>query len=235
MEKIILNLVSIILSPFTKSFLKKFEKNDLINKTVNLYPNKTFIKIRFWDAPFIEVEKLIPREGKILDLGCGEGIFTNYLALSSRKRKIIGVELDKARIKEADKGLKNAIFINVDATKKELPNVDTVIMFHLLHHLTSYREQEELIKDVAKKITAGGKLIIVEVEIEFSYKYFLAWITDHFIVPWLFEKRLYSPVYLRNSSSWKQLVESMGFSCTIKKAEKGKPFSHVILVCIKKN
>src|SRR5438552_3620639 len=99
---------------------------EAITETIDLYSTfrwkSFFSKIRFWDAPYVEVEKLIPKKGKIVDLGCGEGIFTNFLALSSSKRNIIGIELDKKRIEEANRGLKNASFKFGDATSIKFQN-----------------------------------------------------------------------------------------------------------------
>ena len=131
-------------------------KSDLINKTVSLYSGlgwkSLFTKIRFWDAPFVEVEKLVPKSGVMIDLGCGEGIFTNYLALASNNRKITGVEIDKGRIKQADKRLKNVKFIQGDATKLKVPRADIIFMFHLLHHLSSFNDQVKMINECAKKL-----------------------------------------------------------------------------------
>ena len=230
----LLNLIDFILSPFLKNFLNKLQKNKAAQKVLKLYGNSKFVGIRFWDAPFVEVEKIIPKNGKILDLGCGEGIFTNYLGLSSPFREITGIEIDNVRIKEASKQLNNVNFQYGDATKIKIPQFDCIIMFHLLHHLPSFKDQENLIKKCAGKLSRGGKLITVEVELELSIKYFISWFTDHFLVPWLFEKRFYSKIFFRKSKNWKMLIESSGFSCTIRKAEKGKPFSHIILLCQKK-
>lgn len=209
----------------------------MVDQTISLYSGvgwkNLFSKIRFWDAPFIEVEKLIPKSGTILDLGCGEGIFTNYVALASSKRKIIGIELDKQRIIEADHGLKNVTFKYGDATKFDVPQVDTIIMFHLLHHLSSFKSQEDLIKKCAEKLPKRGKLIIVEVEPKFSFKYLLAFFTDHFLVPWIFEKRLHSPIYFRSREDWISLLKNNGLSCKVTSADKNKPFSHVIFNCQK--
>lgn len=208
-----------------------------VDETISLYNmmgwKKLFSRIRFWDAPFIEVEKLIPKSGTILDLGCGEGIFTNYLALSSSKRKIIGVELDKQRVREANRGLKNVKFEYGDATKYTISKIDTIVMFHLLHHLSSYKDQEDLIKKCVTKLPKKGKLIIIEVEPGFSFKYWLAYFTDHFLVPWIFEKRLYSLIYFRNRDEWRNLLETNGLSCKIISADKNKPFSHIIFNCQK--
>lgn len=219
--------------PFTSSFISKLNNNDNILKLISLYQNNNFLKIRFWDAPYLEVESFVPQKGFIIDLGCGDGFFANYLALTSKNRDIYGVELNKARIKDANKGLQNTKFINGDITKKEIPDADVIILFHVLHHLNSYNQQEKLLKKCLQKIKRGGKLLIVEVEPKISYKYLLAWLVDHFLVPWIFDKKLYSPIYFRNSNEWTNLTNSIGFKSKVFNLEKDKPFTHIILDCTK--
>ena len=139
-----LYLINLLLTPFTQGFFSKSVNNKNIKKTLKLYPESKFIKIRFWDAPFLEVEKLIPLKAKILDLGCGEGIFTNFLGISSPQRAITGIEINQDRLSQADRGVSNVSFKKGDATKVLLFNYDVVVMFHLLHHLTSFNQQEDL-------------------------------------------------------------------------------------------
>lgn len=213
------------------------KKNILVDKTIALYSNlgwkSLFAKIRMWDAPYLEVEKLLPKSGNIIDLGCGEGLFSNYIALASSKRKVFGVDIDKNRINQAQRGLKNTRFMYGDATRIKIPPADVVVMFHLLHHLESRSNQDKVLKDFAKKIKKNSKLIIVEVEPKMSIKYLAAWFTDHLLVPWLFEKKIYSPAFFRSSKDWQRLLKSLGFKCQIISAEKDYPFSHVILNCSK--
>lgn len=215
------------------------QKNELVEKTINLYKNlgwkSIFAKLRFWDAPFIEVEKLIPKSGTILDLGCGEGLFTNFLALSSSGREILGVDLDKSRIQEADRGVENVKFLYGDATLAQLSKASCIILFHLLHHLNSFKTQEKLLSKCANLLTKNGQLIIVEVEPRFSYKYWLAYFTDHFLVPRLFEKKFHTKIYFRKRNEWVRLLKNYGLSCKVISADKGKPFSHVIFNCQKFN
>lgn len=212
--------------------------NQVVEKVINLYSDsfwkKIFSKIRFWDAPYLEVEKLIPKQGKILDLGCGEGFFSNFIAISSEKRSVFGIDIDKKRISQANKGLKNTKFILGDITKKEIPNADCVIMFHLLHHLPSWISQEILLRKSSNKLKKGGKLIVVEALPGYSYKFFLGFLADLFLVPWLFEKRLYSKIFYRKGESWKKFLVSIGFRVKTFTAQKGMPFSHIILICQKK-
>lgn len=210
-----------------------------MKKTFRLYSGlgwkSFFVKIRFWDAPYIEVEKLIPKEGKILDLGCGEGIFTNFLGLASDKRKILGIEIDKKRLRIANRGVKNVTFAWGDATTVTIPKANAIVLFHLLHHLNSYKDQEKVIEMCFNQLKKNGKLVIIEAEPEFSIKYLITWLTDHFIVPWLFERRFYSPIFFRHRREWKKVLARMGFSCRINRADAGHPFTHIILECKKIN
>lgn len=214
-------------------------KNVNIQKVINLYSEvgwkRIFSIIRFWDAPFFEVEKMVPKKGYIIDLGCGEGIFTNFLALSSGKRKILGFELDGKRVKQADRGLKNVNFKQGNVLKLRLPNCDTIVLFHLLHHLKSYKDQEKLIDNCFNAIEKRGRLIIVEVDVKLSFKYFISWLTDHFVVPILFEGKLFEKdIHFRNKNEWLELLEQKGFDCKTFSLEKGKPFTHVVFECTKK-
>jgi len=48
-----------------------------------------FARIRFFTAPYAALFPHVPKEGFIIDLGCGYGMFSNLLALMSEKRKIL--------------------------------------------------------------------------------------------------------------------------------------------------
>lgn len=244
MQDWLLGTVDVILTPFTHKFFKDINKNENVKKTVALYfqrkelvhSSDKFTKIRFWDAPFIEVEKMVTKKGVITDLGCGEGIFTNFLAVTSSNRKVLGIEIDDARLKKAmqvSKGLKNVTFKKGDATTEQLPSSDCITLFHLLHHLRSFSDQEKVIINCLSSLKPKGKLIVVEVDQKFSFKYFVSLFVDCFLVPWLFEKRFFTPVYYRSEKDWVKLLESLGTTVKVTKLEEGKPFTHIVLECSK--
>lgn len=137
-----------------------------------------FTQIRFWTGSFVQLETMIPKVGKILDLGCGYGILANYLALCSSGRKIIGVDTDLGKIKFAGRGLGNTSFSIGDATKMKLDNFDCIILHDVLHHLDSPGQQKKLIADCQKMLSQKGMLLIVEVNKAPFWKLVLGRMTD---------------------------------------------------------
>lgn len=213
-------------------------KNRQIEKTIKLYSglglHGFFPRIRFWDAPFIETERMVPKNGLIIDLGCGEGIFTNFLGLASKKRKVLGIEISNSRITLADRGVSNVKFARGDVTKTSFPRADAIVLFHLLHHLKSTKDQEKVIRKCIKSLKKNGRIVIVEIDPKLSIKYVFTWITDHFIVPIFFEGKIFEPyIAFRKKKEWVSTLHGLGLECKTIKAEKGKPFSHIIIVAAK--
>lgn len=143
----------------------------------NLWVN-FFTSVRFITGSFVQLEKLIPRKGKILDLGCGYGIFSNYLALSSSRRQIIGVDTDREKISYASRGIKNVSLGIGDATKMKLKNFDCIILHVVLHHLNSRQEQIKLVEKCKNMLSKNGILLIVEVDRKPFWKWMLGRMAD---------------------------------------------------------
>ena len=115
-----------------------------------------FTRIRlFITAPFDALDKHIPQEGFIVDLGCGYGIFANLLGLLSAKRKILGMDLDGFKMRHADKGIPNVEFRLADITKTNIPPADCILLIHVLHHLASSEDQEPLVRACLDRIKSG--------------------------------------------------------------------------------
>jgi len=185
-----------------------------------------FTKIRFFTAPYKQLEARIPQEGLIIDLGCGYGIFSNLLALLSNKRTVLGLEFDESKIKYADRGISNVQFKATDITKTSLSPADCILLIHVLHHLDSYDEQEKLIKACFKNLKIGGKLIICEVDRRPWWKFLLSKIADHMLY-------LGDRIYYRFPVELKPLLNKFFTDIAVERMHKGTPFSHVTYTCVK--
>lgn len=202
---------------------------------IDLYANspwEAFLsKFKFWEEPYEVVEKNLLKDGTVTDLGCGEGLLSNYLAIAAPKRKVIGIEIDPERLKRAKKGIKNAFFSVGDIIKTPYPKADAVVLFHVLHHLPNKNSQEEVLKKAKDSLERNGKLIIAEVHVKPTIKYAAAWFADHFLVPWVFEKRFWTPAYFRKEREWLTLLKKMGFKIKMTEATSGRPFPNIIFEC----
>lgn len=209
---------------------------DARRKAINLYAGGAWEKFlsnfKFWEEPYEVVEKIVPLSGTITDLGCGEGLLSNYLALASPKRKVIGFELISERLARAKKRIKNAFFNVGDIVKVSYPASDTIVLFHVLHHLASYDTQEVVLKKAKKSLKKNGKLIIVEVHVKPTIKYLAASFADHFLVPWVFEKRFFTRAYFRKEEEWITLLKKMGFKVKATQESSGRPFPNIIFECM---
>lgn len=216
---------------------KNIDKN--LQKTLGLYQNEggfaeLFSKIRVWDAPYEELDSLIKKNAKIIDLGSGDGLLGNYLAISSSKRKVFGVEINEDRVKIADKRIKNAKFKKGDVLKTDIRKYNQIILSHVLHHLPSRDDQIKLLEKISTSLKKGDRLLILEIDNKPFLKYLFTFFTDAVIVPILFEKKLVNfNFYYRKSFEWKKELNELGFNVKIRSVNKGMPFSHVLINCEK--
>lgn len=236
-EKFIKTLLTIFFD-LVFYFNREIGNKPNLNKLIELYQSgdfsETFSRIRIWDAPFEIIEHSTPKKGIIVDLGCGDGLIANYLALSSIERKVIGIEINSLRIKDAQKGIKNTEFKRGDILKNNFPVADTILLVHVLHHLSSYEEQSTLIKKCRGKLKKNGKIIIVEIDHRPILKFILTWIVDTIIFSILFENKLFNfNIFYRSKKKWKSYLEHFGFKVKTISAHKNKPFSHFIFYCKK--
>lgn len=204
--------------------------NFQIGKIKQLYSGlgwpAVFTHIRFFTAPYVPLEKLVPKKGLIIDLGCGYGIFSNLLGLISPERQVIGIELDKEKLSFANHQILNVSFRCEDVTKSNLVNADCILMIHLLHHLNSFEEQEKLTKVCYEKLRPGGELIVCEIGRSPWWKYIVTQSADHILYPG-------DTIYYRTENEWVSFFKNFGFSVTTIPMHRHKPFSHVTFLCQK--
>ena len=113
------------------------------------YLSRIYIKIKLLMCPFYKIESLVPKEGKIADLGCGIGLFSNILALTSGKRAIEGYDIAETRINTAKKSIckrENISFIVRDTREFSGPNYDAIVISDALY-LIPLADQASIVKN----------------------------------------------------------------------------------------
>jgi 2-polyprenyl-3-methyl-5-hydroxy-6-metoxy-1,4-benzoquinol methylase len=105
-------------------------------------------------------EQIKPHLGnKVLEVGCGNGNFTIFLA--QQCEQVIGIDINREYVNIAKKRLakqSGVTLIQGDVTKLETENkFDTIVMLDVLEHIEN---DVIILQQLNKLLTSGGKLII---------------------------------------------------------------------------
>ena len=108
-------------------------------------------------------------EGKdILEIGCGNGVQTNYIQEKIKPRKITGIDLNHANIEIANseklrRGLADIYFEIDDAqhmTKVTNHSYDVILNIESAFH---YPDKSSFLREVARALKPGGHFVIADI------------------------------------------------------------------------
>lgn len=131
---------------------------------------RAHVRIRWYTCPFADVAAHVPDAGRILDLGCGHGVFSTYLALQDERRQVLGIDLAEDKILAANaaagaaagKGRTNLRFTRADAETLPEGPWEAIVVLDVLY-LFQPERQESLLRHCARALVPGGVLIVKEV------------------------------------------------------------------------
>lgn len=133
---------------------KKRELKRRYDSTAGIYDNR-YEKIQ--ERKFRAIESYIDEARKVLDVGCGTGLFLNKLI--APERLLVGVDFSTPMLEEAMKRTEEPILISADAD--HLPfsdkSFDLVLSFTLVQNMP---DPKLTIREMKRVTELGGKLIV---------------------------------------------------------------------------
>lgn len=127
-------------------------------KTVELF---VWWKLRL-DPVFAKLDRVVPRSGFILDLGCGYGLATHWLACFTDQRTFLGLDYDEDKIRVAQRTAPEHPRIRFEAgdiLECDLPACDAILLLDVLHYW-SLEKQQLILNKARKALRPGGRLIL---------------------------------------------------------------------------
>ena len=124
---------------------------------------RAHVHIRWWSAPFAPVADALPTSGRILEIGCGHGLFAAYAALREPGRTVVGVDIDEEKIRHAQVATLDGRLSFAVGESGAVPAGpwDAVAFVDMLYLLPA-DAQRQLLTQAAATLVPGGRMVIKE-------------------------------------------------------------------------
>ncbi|MBN2126724.1 MAG: class I SAM-dependent methyltransferase [Deltaproteobacteria bacterium] len=188
-----------------------------------------YLRNRWRLCPYGAIEACLPREGRILDFGCGYGLLANLLVLRGPSREVVGIDLNRGRIETARrsvKGRRNLSFRFGDIQRLGPERFHAVVMTDVLHHIDDARTAA-LMYRIRDSLMKGGMLTVLDVDRRPRWKSAAARAIDRLLNP---GQRL----YYRSRAETTELLAAFGLHPEkVYPVHRGLPLSDVLYLCRK--
>jgi cyclopropane fatty-acyl-phospholipid synthase-like methyltransferase len=197
---------------------------------------------------------LIKDNDKVIDIGCGQGLFASCLWAAEqhqakglwldgwqpapRNVKVHGIELMQSDVNRANDALKNitslATFECEDMCKANFAPCNVVVILDVLHYV-NYENQNDVLSRIATALKQGstaqskGRLLLRVGDASAGLPFKVSNWVDH-VVTFARGHRL-PRLYCRSVEQWTQALVGIGFKVKPMAMHEGTPFANIMLIC----
>jgi SAM-dependent methyltransferase len=144
----------------------------------------------------LEIARLVPRDSKVLDVGCGNGYIAHHLSAMLGK-EVVGLDVTSATEAAINyRSYDGANFPVIDNS------VDAVLLCYVLHHA---QDIQAVLSEVQRVLRSGGTVIVYEDIPETAWDRAVCEIHDR---QW---RDRTGPCTFRSAAAWRHLFNSHGF------------------------
>ncbi len=178
------------------------------------------------------MDLLLPAQGRILDVGCGFGLFAAYFGQTQPARAIVGVDPDERRVRMATKvsetlGLNNR-FIAGDIRNVTLDGeFDGAYVLDVMHHLPA-DDQWATLAQLRESLKPGGTLVIKDITTEPRFGLEFTRLLDRAMIG------MEAPLHYRHHRAWGDMLVSLGFDVRMVRVPDVLPYPHVVIAATRR-
>jgi SAM-dependent methyltransferase len=182
------------------------------------------LRRRFLD----EIGQYLPARGRVLDVGCGFGLFSLYYATTRPGLVLEGLDrnarrIEMARAAEGRVGLDIGRFEVVDARHFRGGVIyDAAYMLDIIHHIPP-DTVKPLLEQLAKALPAGGRLLVKDVDSRPAWKRWFTHALDLAMDP-------RTPVHYWPAEELSDLLEEVGFRVHRHLMVDFLPYPHILYI-----
>lgn len=192
------------------------------------------VKLRMEDNYTI-FQNLVPKQGIIIDAGCGYGFMDYMLAYLEPLRKITGLDYDESKIEVAVNGFAKPVNLNFVSSNLQdfsVPQADCIIFSDVLHYLNE-QERNRVFMEYASKLLPGGTIIIRDGDNRLAKKHTTTRLTEFFSTRIFNFNKTENKLEFFSFDDMAKLGESLGFETSI--IDQTRWTSNLIMVFKRKN
>jgi 2-polyprenyl-3-methyl-5-hydroxy-6-metoxy-1,4-benzoquinol methylase len=178
------------------------------------------------------MDLILPDEGRLLDVGCGFGLFAAYFGQTHPRRRIVGVDPDERRIGLARRvaegvGLADHVFHVGDVRDAPLDGpFDAAYVLDVMHHLPR-ADQRPVLERLRSLLVPGGVLVVKDITTEPRAGLLFTEALDRLMVGW------HEPLAYRHHREWGQMLTDLGFKVRMVRVPDVLPYPHVVITATK--
>jgi cyclopropane fatty-acyl-phospholipid synthase-like methyltransferase len=175
-----------------------------------------------------EIGQYLPARGRVLDVGCGFGLFSLYYATTRPGLTLEGLDrnarrIAMARAAAARLGLANVRYEVDDARHfRGGGPYDAAYMLDIVHHIPP-DSVKPLLEQLAKALPAGGRLLVKDVDRRPAWKRWFTHALDLAMDP-------HTPVHYWPAEELSGLLEDVGFRVHRHLMVDFLPYSHILYI-----
>lgn len=189
------------------------------------------------------LEKGLIPDGKVLDIGCGQGLLAAWLLAARRLSEsgkwhsdwpapprlesLRGIELVQRDLAWAQEALgEQAEFVQGDMCKADFGQADTVVILDVLHYVKP-EAQDEVLRRVRAALPSGGTLLLRIGDADGGFPFRISNFVDQLV--FFARSGRTCTLYCRSLSEWTVLLSALGFSVEVLPMRQDSPFASVLL------
>ena len=180
------------------------------------------------------MDLLLPAEGRILDVGCGFGLFAAYFAQTQPGRRITGIDTNEKRIAMARRlmaslGQDGHEFFARDARAVQRVaggTFNAIYVLDVMHHVPR-EDQEALLVCLHDLLAPGGVLVLKDITTQPAFGLKFTELLDRVMVGWN------EPLAYRHHSEWGAILSRIGLRSRAVRVPDILPYPHVVIAAWK--
>jgi 2-polyprenyl-6-hydroxyphenyl methylase/3-demethylubiquinone-9 3-methyltransferase len=211
-----------------------------LNRAVHRYRGaplgtRLFIHGRAFLSDLAFVERYVPKNGFIVDLGCGHGLFACVLREASAERRVLGIDLDPRKIEVARGAIRDTQWLRFevgDVIADPIPKCDAVTIVDVLY-LLPFEAQEHVLRNAAQALGEGGPLIVKAQERRVDPRYMLTYAQELVTVGLGLTRGAHDRFFFPSREDALAMFDRAGFAAEVVEMPR-RPYTDVLYLARKK-